>query len=123
MMSDKIILTGIEVFGRHGCSDEEQTLGQYFKVDVELDTDLSKAGRSDNIGDTVNYAKVLFLIEEIVAGSPRRLIETVAENIAAEILNRFDKVTRVKVILHKPNAPLPVKYADAAVEIVRDREK
>ena len=120
-MSDKIILSGIEVFGRHGCSVEEQTLGQKFYVDIELDLDLSKAGRSDDYADTVDYVKILSCVEEIVGGPARRLIEPVAEDIAAKILYDFDKVDGVTVTLHKPNAPVKFTYVDAAVKIFRKR--
>ena len=120
-MSDKIILTGIEVFGYHGCSVEEQKLGQKFFVDVELNLDLSKAGQTDDYADTVDYVKVLALVEKIVGGTPRRLIESVAEELAAKILSEFEIVDAVKIILHKPNAPVPMTYREAAVEISRTR--
>ena len=120
-MSDKFILNGIEIFGRHGCSPEEQKLGQNFIVDVEMDLDLSIAGKSDNIEDTVDYPKVLSVVEKIVGGTPKKLIETVAEEIAETILKNFEKVESVKVTLHKPFAPLPFKYSDAVVQIVRGR--
>ena len=120
-MSDKIILTGIEIFGHHGCSDEEQKLGQKFYVDLELNLDLSKAGRSDSYDDTVDYSQVISLVEKIVGGTPRRLIETVAENLAEEILKNFNRVESLTLTLHKPNAPLPMTYADAAVKIFRAR--
>ncbi len=64
-MSDKMILTAIEVFGRHGCSERR---GQVFKVDVEMDVDLAAAGASDKLTDTVDYAAVLAMVEEIVGG-------------------------------------------------------
>ena len=120
-MKDKMILTGIEVFGYHGCSDEEQKLGQKFYVDVELDLDLSKAGLSDDFADTVDYVKILQCVEDIVGGTPRRLIESVAEKLAQKILSDFAQVDGVKITLHKPNAPLKFTYADAAVEIYRTR--
>ncbi len=119
---DKIILTGISVFGHHGCSVEEQEHGQIFKVDVELNLDLSLAGETDNIAETVDYAQVLFIVENIVAGTPRKLIETVAEEIADTLLTRFTLIESLKVVLHKPDAPLSIKYADAAVEIFRGRK-
>ena len=122
-MSDKIIVTGIEVYGRHGCSEAERRRGQIFKIDVELDLDLSVAADSDNIKDTVDYATIIFGVERTVSGTPRNLIETVAEEIAATILENFARVEAVKVVLHKPNAPLPIKYKDAAVSIVRTRRK
>ena len=118
---DKIILTEIVAFGHHGCTPEEQEHGQNFKVDVELNLDLSKAGKTDNIAETVDYAQVLFIVENIVAGTPRKLIETVAEEISDTLLKRFPLIESLKVVLHKPDAPLPIKYADAAVEILRSR--
>ena len=120
-MSDKMILTGIEVFGYHGCSDEEQKLGQKFWVDLELNLDLSAAGKSDDYADTVDYVKILQCVEEVVGGRARRLIESVAEDLAQKILSDFEKVDGVKITLHKPNAPLKFTYADAAVEIYRAR--
>ena len=119
---DKMILTGIEIFGRHGCSIEEQRLGQIFVVDVELNLDLAKAGVTDKISDTVDYPQILFTVEKIVSGTPRKLIETVAEEIADTLLKNFAQVESLKVTVHKPNAPLPIKYADAAVEIMRGRK-
>lgn len=122
-MNDKIILTGIEAYGHHGCTEEERCAGSFLKADLEIFSDLSKAGKSDNLDDTIDYSKILFDVKKIIEGTPRRLIETVAEEIAEKILNDFDKVERVKVVLHKPNAPLPLKYADAAVSIVREKAK
>ena len=118
---DKIILKGIEIFGRHGCSVAEQQRGQIFKVDLELNLSLEAAGQSDDINETVDYAQILFDVERIVGGTPRKLIETVAEEIAETLLEKYPKIETLKVVLHKPNAPLPVRYFEAAVEISRRR--
>lgn len=119
---DKLILRGIEIFGRHGCHVEEQKRGQIFTVDVELNLNLEQAGNSDDINETVDYTQVLFDVEKIVGGTPRKLIETVAEEIADTLLENYPRVESLKVVLHKPNAPLPVKYAEAVVEISRRRK-
>ena len=120
-MTDKIILTGIEIFGHHGCSVEEQNRGQIFKVDLELNLDLSKSCASDELTDTVDYATILFEVEKIVAGKPRKLIETVAAEIAEKILRDFNLIESLTVTLHKPDAPLPIKYFDAAIKIFRTK--
>lgn len=120
-MSDKIILTGIEVYGHHGCTIEERQLGQKFLVDIELNLDLSKSGKSDELADTVDYSKVIAQVEEIVGGKPRILIESVAEEIAEKILADFALVDGITITLHKPNAPLKFKYVDAAIKIYRER--
>lgn len=121
-MTDKIILTGIEIYGHHGCTVEEQTRGQIIKVDLEMFLSLSKSGKSDELSDTVDYSKILFDVEKIVAGKSRKLIETVAEEIAEKILTDYEKISSLKVTLHKPFANLPIKYDDVAVEIFRERK-
>ena len=121
-MNDKIILTGIEVYGHHGCSAEEQQRGQIIKVDLELNLDFSKAGKTDDIAETVDYSEILFHVEKIVCGKSRKLIETVAEEIAEKLLVNYKKIESLKVTLHKPFANLPIKYDDVAVEIFRSRK-
>lgn len=121
-MKDKIILTGIEIYGHHGCTEEEQKRGQVIKVDLELNLSLSKAGKTDDLSETVDYSKILFDVEKIVGGKSRKLIETVAEEIAEKILSDYEKVDSLKVILHKPFANLPINYDDVAVEIFRERK-
>ena len=59
---DKIKLQEMAFYGHHGIDSEENTLGQRFFIDVEMDLDLSGAGESDNIEDSVNYAEVFSLV-------------------------------------------------------------
>lgn len=120
-MTDKIILTGIKVAGRHGCSEEERSREQTFIVDVELYLDLTAAGKSDDLGDTVDYATVIDDIKKIVGGTSRNLIETVAQGISDFLLKRYMLLDSVKITLHKPTPPIKEKFAGAAVEIVRSR--
>lgn len=117
---DKIILEGMEVYGYHGVLPEEQSLGQRFIVDVELYLDLRPAGESDDPERTVNYAHVFELVDSIVSGHPYRLIESVAETIAAAVLGRFP-VKEALVRVKKPQAPVPGRFAWMAVEIRRGR--
>ncbi len=121
-LTDRIILKGLEFYGRHGVLPQERELGQRFIVDVEIFLDLTEAGRSDDLSRTIDYAKVFRLVEEIVTGSPRRLLEAVAEDIAAAILECFSAVEAV-VRVKKPAAPLPGHHEYVAVEIKRARER
>lgn len=122
-MADKIILTGLKLSGRHGCSEEERKHAQPFVVDAELYLDLTQAARSDDLGDTIDYAAILADIRKIVEGTSRNLIETVAQEIADFILRRYLLLDGVKITLHKPNPPIGEKFSGAAVEIVRSRSK
>ncbi|MBQ9376625.1 MAG: dihydroneopterin aldolase [Schwartzia sp.] len=120
-MTDKIELVGMDFFGRHGCSEEERLVGQRFLVDVTLYLDLAAAGRTDDMGETVDYAAVFDDVRRVVEGKSAALLETVAERIAAMLLGKYARLERVRVTVHKPYAPLPGRFADAAVTIRRSR--
>jgi len=121
-MGDRILLTGMRFYGYHGVYPEETRLGQTFVVDVELHADLRAAGRADDLERTVDYGKVFLAVQEIVQGRPFKLIEALAEKIAAEVLAGFAAVTAVTVRVHKPQAPIPGAFAGVTVEIDRRRE-
>lgn len=117
---DYIHLNELEFYGYHGALPEETKLGQRFRVTVSLAIDLSEAGKTDDLDKTVNYAEVYSVCRSIVEGSPVKLIEAVAEKIATEILNEFaNKVTGVRVVLIKPDPPIPGHYASVSVDITR----
>lgn len=118
---DKIELSGLDFFGYHGCLARERVEGQHFLVDLTLYVDLHPAGTSDDLAKTVNYAAVFETVKQIVTGEPCNLIETVAERIAVAILEQYELVNKLVVTVHKPTAPLPGKFQDAAVSIERGR--
>ena len=122
-MTDKIILSGIEVMGRHGCTEAERENEQLFTVDAELYLDLSRPGKSDDINDTLDYAQVIGDIKKIVGGTPRNLIETVAQDICNILLKKYFLLDAVKITLRKPKPPVKEKFSGAAVEIFRERAK
>ena len=74
-MPDRIILDGMRFFAFHGNDIEERRLGQPFVVDLELETDLSIAGASDDLGDTINYAEVYRAVRRMMERTPRNLLE------------------------------------------------
>ena len=118
---DKIELIGLDFFGYHGCLPRERVEGQHFLVDLTLYVDLQPAGISDDLAKTVNYAAVFETVKQIVTGEPCNLIETVAERIAKAVLEQYELVNKLAVTVHKPTAPLPGQFQDAAVSIERGR--
>ncbi|ADC49731.1 dihydroneopterin aldolase [Alkalihalophilus pseudofirmus OF4] len=120
---DKIYMDGLEFYGYHGVFKEENKLGQRFYVDLTLDLDLKKASASDNIDETINYGEVYKKVEEIVEGEPYKLVETVAEKIAADLLGSYQRLERCTVKLIKPDPPIPGHYKSVAVEITRGKNE
>jgi dihydroneopterin aldolase / 2-amino-4-hydroxy-6-hydroxymethyldihydropteridine diphosphokinase len=121
-MTDRIVLQGISARGFHGVLDFEKTDGQEFVVDVTLEVDLRRAGRSDLLTHTVSYAEVAADIVGLIAGPSLDLIETLAEQIAASALQR-PLVQAVEVTVHKPQAPVGVPFGDVQVKIERHRDE
>jgi dihydroneopterin aldolase len=122
MNEDKIILSGMVFYGYHGASSSEQSLGQRFVVDLEAEYDLRAAGSSDDLPSTVNYSHLFRAVQQVIAGPPVKLLEALADRIAAEVLAQFP-VQAVLVRVKKPEVPIKASIMDyAAVEIYRRRE-
>ncbi len=118
---DKIHLKNMAFYGYHGERDEETRLGQKFFVDVTLGIDLRVAGQTDRLDKTVSYQHVFVTIRNIVEKSRYKLIETLAETIAARLLGAFPPVASVDVHLKKPAAPVDGIFDYMSVEIFRER--
>ena len=121
---DRILLEGMVFHGRHGTLPAERELGQPFVVDVELRLDLRPAGLSDDLSQTVDYGEVHKQVREIVEGPPVNLTETLAERIAATVLEEHPPVEAVRVKVAKPHVRLGGTVLEgSAVEILRRRDK
>jgi len=120
-MSDRITLKGVSATGFHGVLEFEKRDGQTFVVDVEMEVDLTQAGTSDDLADTVNYAEVATDVVALVEGESLDLIEALADRIAAKVLTR-PLVESVVVTVHKPQAPVGHPFTDVAVTVKRLRE-
>lgn len=118
---DKILVSGIRATGFHGVLPEERKVGQSFVVDCELHLNLTSAVKNDDLTKTVNYAEVALLVREIIEGDPVNLIETLAGKIGELLLQRYRKIQKVVVTVHKPEAPIPVEFLDVAVVVERKR--
>lgn len=118
--TDRIRLSGITARGRHGVFEHERRDGQTFRADVVLHVDTRPAAAEDRLDLTVDYGVVAGQVADVLAGEPADLLETVAERIAALALTHR-AVMAVDVVVHKPEAPVPVAVSDVTVEISRDR--
>lgn len=123
MTRDQILLEGMVFYGYHGVHEEERRLGQRFVVDLEADCDLQLAAVSDDITRTVSYSDLFRITQSVVEGTPRALIESLAESIAAAILDQFPAIDEVVVTVRKPAAPIQGSVlGGVGVRIRRGRE-
>lgn len=117
---DKIIIKDACFFCNLGVSSKERSEKQKVFINVELFLDIKKAAETDNIEDTVNYSEVRDLIKNLVEAREYKLIETMAENIAKDILNKFS-FEKVIVRLKKPKALANKNVKYVAIEIIREK--
>jgi len=120
MTTDQIALTGLSVRGNHGVFDFERRDGQDFVVDVALEVDSRVAAASDDIADTVHYGELAEALAVVIAGEPVNLLETLAERLA-QVCLADRRVAAATVTVHKPQAPIPLSFADVSVTIRRAR--
>jgi dihydroneopterin aldolase/2-amino-4-hydroxy-6-hydroxymethyldihydropteridine diphosphokinase len=120
-VTDQIVLKGISAKGFHGVLDFEKRDGQTFVVDVTMHVDLSAAGTSDDLADTVNYAEVAGDVVALIEGDSLDLIEALASRIADRVLAR-PLVEAVEVVVHKPEAPVGHPFTDVQVRVSRERQ-
>ncbi len=118
---DTVFLEGVELFGYIGVLADEKRNGQTFYIDVELGVDLRSAGRSDILAQTVNYAEVFALAEQLMDEARCDLIESYAEQLSEEIFSYFDLVQKTKITVRKPEAPIDGKFRSAGITIRRER--
>jgi dihydroneopterin aldolase len=120
-MSDRIYLHGMIFEGRHGVSDEERAEVQQIEVDVDVELDLTRPGTSDDLADTVDYRDLFDVCRRVVEERSFRLLEGIAEALAADVLERFPSIETVFVRAKKPALQLEGDVEHAGIQIERRR--
>lgn len=120
---DRITISNLEIFGRHGVYAEENALGQKFLIDADLFLDTRKAGLSDELADSVSYGDIIRLFQEEMTRQNDKLLERVAHRLAQSVLLRYDQIHHIKVTVKKPWAPVMVHMDYAGVTIERGWHK
>jgi dihydroneopterin aldolase len=120
MTLDRIELRGLQVFARHGVLDSERRNGQEFVIDAVLWLDTRPAAGSDDLSKTVDYGALANRLVRLAEDPPVRLIETLAERLAADCLSE-SLVAEVEITVHKPQAPIAHPFSDVTVVIRRAR--
>jgi 7,8-dihydroneopterin aldolase/epimerase/oxygenase len=114
----KISIVDLEVFYRVGVPDDERAKSQRLLLTVEMDCDFSKAAKSDNVSDTIDYLAVSRRLLKFGEGRSWKLIEKLAADIADMILAEF-KPQSVTVEVKK----FPIPQAKCVSLVLTQRRK
>ena len=116
---DQIKITDLEVFANHGVFPEENKLGQKFLVSAVLYTDTRKAGKTDDLTESIHYGEVSAFITKYMKEHTYQLLERVAETLAEEMLQSIPGLSKVELEIKKPWAPVGLPLKTVSVKISR----
>ncbi len=119
----EIFIEDMEFFAFHGHYDEEKFAGNRFTVSIYLFTDTSKAEKSDNLDDALNYQVVYAIISDIMRNTKSNLVENLASNILDALFSRFTQLHEARIRIAKLNPPMGGKIGKVGIEIRRSRSE
>lgn len=117
---DKILISAIDCVANIGVTAEERTIEQRLSIDIEIWVDSAKAARTDSLKDALDYSKVAVLVMEVCGSRHFHLIETLAELLAAGILDGFP-TPQVRILVRKISPVVEPRVNYVSIEIVRSR--
>jgi dihydroneopterin aldolase/2-amino-4-hydroxy-6-hydroxymethyldihydropteridine diphosphokinase len=116
---DEIRIRGLDVFACHGVFPEENKLGQHFIVNADLRLSVRRAGREDDLDQSVHYGEVCQCIDRELREHTWKLLEAAAEHTARQVLLDFPLLQELELELCKPSAPIPLPFETVSVKICR----
>lgn len=119
-MGGHVVIERLEFRGRCGVTPEERARPQLLAVDLELDCRLEAAGLSDDLGHTIDYAKVAQRVVDIGTLQESQLLETLAERLLVALFDEFP-IGRIKLWLRKLHPPISYVTRSVGISIERTR--
>ena len=116
---DEIRIKQLEVFAHHGVFPEENRLGQKFVVTATLYTDLRHAGLTDDLNHSMDYGAVCAEIQRFLTQHTFKLLETAAERLCMHLLRTLPRLSRIRLEIEKPWAPIGLPLKTASICITR----
>ena len=105
-----------------GVTPEERAQAQDVLIDADLSINLSSAGHSDSIRDTIDYRDIWRLMNDCIASREFHLVEALATRIGAELLERFTSIESAEITVTKPRALAARGVNSAGVRITVSRD-
>ena len=120
-MNGRIALEGLEFHAFHGVYPHERESGNWFEVDIAVETDFSAAAKNDTLSGPVDY-ETLYRLVKAEMEIPSKLLETVVENIIDDVFHELKTVSCVEISISKINPPIGGKCKRATVSLSKKRE-
>jgi dihydroneopterin aldolase/2-amino-4-hydroxy-6-hydroxymethyldihydropteridine diphosphokinase len=117
-MTDHVVVKGLRVPVRVGVTPEERARPQVVVVDLDVTTDLSAAGSSDDLEDTIDYAALVSSVDTLLREDEANLLEALAQRIVEEVAE-IKEATGVTVEVSKEIVPITEKVDGVTVRIER----
>ncbi len=118
---DSILINGLEFYGYHGASDQEQTVGHRYLIDARLGVNTRTAGVSDRLSDTVSYSRVAKRMVEIGTIEQFRLLEALSARLVKMVFEEFPGIESITLRVQKICPPMNAIVATVGVEVARMR--
>ena len=112
----RILIEDLKIFAKHGVLQEENVVGTYYLVNLEIEANIWKASQTDALEDTINYAKINEIIHQEMA-IPSKLLEHVIGRIFSKLEQNFPQITAMKIKLTKVNPPMKGEMKGVSIEM------
>lgn len=119
--TSKIIIEDLKIFAKHGVLPEENIIGTYYLINAEISANLWNAAESDDLEDTINYAKINDIIHHEMS-IPSKLLEHVIGRIFNKLEQNFPQITAIKIKLTKTNPPMKGEMKGVSIEMEKKME-
>ena len=117
-----VFVTGLEFYGFHGVSDEEQVIGHRYRIDLEIGID-GLANVTDDVRDTVDYGAISQTVIQIGTSNQYRTVERLAQVIGECLFAQFPSVQTTTISISKPMPPMPFVAEVAGVKLLMNRSE
>lgn len=114
-MTSKILLEDIKIYAYHGVLPEENIIGTYYIINLELNADIWKATETDDLTDTISYAEINDIVHKEMK-VPSKLLEHVSGRIINKIHHQFPQISFIKIKITKTSPPMKGEMKGASVE-------
>lgn len=118
----KLSIVNAEYYAYHGVKQEERMLGGKYEIDVDLYYDATAAVVNDDVKDALNYEEVMFVVSEVINGEDNyNLVETICNDILANLMDAFSQLQVATIRVRKLNVPIRrvIGYIEAEQTIER----